>query len=235
MFLDSKDGLRLSINKIYEPAETELVKKEIKEGNVVVDVGAHIGYYTLIFAKLVGANGTVFAFEPDPIIFPLLKKNVEINEYKNVILIQKGVSNIQETVQFNYCQDDKGRFMTPGGNQLGQIDFIRLDDYFKNYDGRIDFIKMDIDGADGKALQGMSGLLSKNKNIKIVTEFWPIGLKRSGMEPAEYLKLLFRHGFTLYDIKKQEKIEPDHIARLLETYSLDKGNHTNLFCVRVNP
>ena len=86
MFLDPQDSLLLSINGIYEEFETELVSKEISKNDVVVDIGANIGYYTLIFAKLVGENGKVFAFEPDPSNFALLKKNVELNGFRNVVL-----------------------------------------------------------------------------------------------------------------------------------------------------
>jgi hypothetical protein len=93
MFLDSRDSLGLSIFSIHEPLETGLVKEKIKKGDVVLDIGANIGYYTLIFAKLVGEEGKVFAFEPEPTNFSLLEKNVEINGYKNVVLIQKAVSN----------------------------------------------------------------------------------------------------------------------------------------------
>ena len=93
MFLDSVDSLRLSFNGVYEPCETEFVMNEIKKGDVVLDIGANIGYYTLIFARLVGEEGKVFAFEPDPENFALLKKNVEINGYHNVVLVQKAISN----------------------------------------------------------------------------------------------------------------------------------------------
>ena len=65
MYLDPKDTLDLSINGVYEPFETSLVLDEVREGEVVLDIGAHIGYYTLIFAKLVGPLGKVFAFEPE--------------------------------------------------------------------------------------------------------------------------------------------------------------------------
>lgn len=82
MFLDCKDSLNLSINNgIYEEFETNIVKEEIKKGDIVLEIGANIGYYTLIFAKLVGEKGKVFAFEPDPTNFALLKKNIEINGY----------------------------------------------------------------------------------------------------------------------------------------------------------
>ena len=93
MFLDSNDSLRLSINGTYSEYETDVMKKIVKKGDVDLDLGANIGYYTLIFAKIVGKNGKVFAFEPDLTNFTLLKKNVEINGYKNVVLINKAVSD----------------------------------------------------------------------------------------------------------------------------------------------
>ena len=89
MFTQNNDGLALSIFKIYEPNQTEIVKKYVHEGDIVVDIGAHVGYYTLLMAQLVGKNGKVYSFEPDPVNFQLLKKSVEINGFENVVLIQK--------------------------------------------------------------------------------------------------------------------------------------------------
>jgi len=238
MFLDSEDSLRLSIFGAWEPFETELVKKEIKKGDVVLDLGANIGYYTLIFAKLVGEGGKVFAFEPEPDNFALLKKNVEINGYQNVILVRKAVSN--KTGKFKlYLSDDNkgGHSMYPlspqDGSQSIEIEAIRLDDYFENYDGKIDFIKMDIEGAEEKAIQGMSSLLKKNKNVKIVSEFNPPTLKQGGIEPEEYLELLTGFGFKLYEVSEQEKkIKPVDIPKFLEMYAPSKRKYTNLLCTR---
>ena len=237
MFLDSKDTLNLSIKGIFEPFETEVVKKEIKKGDVVLDIGANIGYYTLIFAKLVGKEGKVFAFEPDPTNFSLLKKNVEINDYKNVILVKKAVSNKTGKIKLYLCGDNQGdhRIYDSHDNRHWiQIEAIRLDDYFKNYNGKINFIKMDIQGAEGGAAQGMFNLLKKN-NVKIVTEVWPIGLKRFGTDAEEYLKLLAELGFRLYEINEREKkIKPVNIPELLEIYTPEKENETNLLCMREN-
>jgi len=74
---------------IHEKNETNLVKSKIKEGEIVVDIGANIGYYTLIFAKLVGTSGKVFAFEPEPHNFHLLQKNLKANSYQNVTIEKK--------------------------------------------------------------------------------------------------------------------------------------------------
>jgi FkbM family methyltransferase len=238
MFLDSIDSLKLSINGIYEPLETELVTKEIKKGDVVLDIGANIGYYTLIFAKLVGEEGKVFAFEPDPTNYALLQKNVDLNGYTNVILVQKAVSNRTGKIKLYLCDDNKADnriYNSHDGRQSTEIEAIRLDDYFKDYDGGVDFIKMDIQGAEGGAIQGMLDLIEKNRNVKITAEFWPVGLKRFGIEPEECLQLLAEHGFQLYNINERaKKIESVSIAKLLETYSPNKDEYTNLLCVRVH-
>jgi len=236
MFLDQMDSLHLSTNEIYEPLETELVKNEIKRGDIVLDIGANIGYYTLIYAKLVGEEGKVFAFEPDPNNFALLKKNVEINGYKNVILVQKAVSNKNEKIKLYLSKGNLGDhriYNSYNGRKSIEIESIILDDYFIN-DKKIDFIKMDIQGAEGGALQGLSNLIKKNKNLKIVTEFWPIGLKRFGIEPIEYLKTLIKHGFSLYQInERKKKIElVTNISKLLTIYSPENEEQTDLLCVK---
>ncbi len=86
MFLDKNDSLLLSINKIYEENETNFFKNSINKGDIVIDIGANIGYYTLLFARLVGNTGKVYAFEPDPRNCLLLEKNIQINNHKNIIL-----------------------------------------------------------------------------------------------------------------------------------------------------
>lgn len=237
MFLDTIDSLRLSVRDIYESFETEFFKKEVKKGNIVLDIGAHIGYYTLIFAKLVGEEGKVFAFEPEPTNFSLLKKNVELNGYKNVILIQKAVSNKTGTLKLYLCKGNVGDnriYDSHDGRPSIEIEAIRLDDYFKDNNERINFVKMDIQGAEGGAILGMSQLLEKNKTIKIVTEFWPTGLKKFGTEPEEYLQSLTRLRFKLYELKERDnKIEPvNAISTLLEKYTPENGDFTNLLCVK---
>ncbi len=236
MFLDPLDTLGLSLKEVYEPFETEIVKEKIKKGDVVLDIGANIGYYTLIFARIVGENGKVFAFEPDPTNFSLLKKNVEINGYKNVELMQKAVSNKTEKIKLYLSRDNSGDhriYDSSDGRQSIEIESIRLDDYFKDYNGAINFIKMDIQGAEGGVVQGMSNLLGKQKNITIITEFWPIGLKRFGVEPDECLNLLLNSGFKLYELNQRKKIiMPVDIQKLLEIYTPEKENYTNLLCVK---
>jgi FkbM family methyltransferase len=236
MFLDSIDSLGVFGKGVHEPLTTELIKKEIKKGDIVLDIGANIGYYTLIFAKLVGEEGKVYAFEPDPANFALLKKNVKINGYQNVILVDKAVSNKNGKTKLYISEKSCGLhriYDIHDGRKFIEIESVRLDDYFKNYNGRIDWIKIDIEGAEWAAIQGMPLLLEKNKNLKIVTEFAPIFLKEYGIQPEEYLKLLQKYGFRIYNINEDKnKIETCDITELLKIYTPEKRNLTNLLCLR---
>jgi len=78
MYVDPTDALELKSKKIFEKFETELVKQEIHDGDTVLDIGANIGYFSLIFSKIVGNNGRVYAFEPDPNNFKILKKILKL-------------------------------------------------------------------------------------------------------------------------------------------------------------
>src|SRR3989344_9219581 len=89
VYVDPVDSLRLTTRGYYEPYLTRVFDQHIKKGDTVLDIGANIGYHTLHFARLVGETGKVYAFEPHPSNFALLKKNIEANGYKNVVLVQK--------------------------------------------------------------------------------------------------------------------------------------------------
>jgi len=136
IYLDKNDSLRLSTRGSYEPFITKLMKSQIKPGDVVIDVGANIGYYTLLFAKLVGPQGKVYAFEPHPDNFFLLKKNVDVNKYKNIIIEQKAVSNRAGKIKlFIDNQEKNTKHSIIQSEQTTKnsvvVESVPLDDYFK--------------------------------------------------------------------------------------------------------
>ena len=221
----------------YEAFETKILCEEIKPGHVVLDIGANIGYYTLLAAKLVGEQGRVFAFEPEHQNFALMNKSVKANGFHNVTLVRKAVYNATgpQTLYINQWNRGDNRIFESSDDDWPSvtIDATRLDDYFANYQGSIDFIKMDIQGAEITAIEGMSSLLNKHKRVKLFTEFEPITLKAFGFEPADYLELLQQHGFTMYHLDNEEYSKrPANIDELLETYTVEKENYTNLLCIR---
>jgi len=227
MYLDQIDSFNLSVRGVWEPFGTEVFKKQIKEGDIVLDIGAGIGYFTLIAARSVGNTGKVYAFEPEPTNYSIVEKNIQLNRYHNVILIQMAVSNKNGKCKFYLDKKDLGKHSLFGnGKDFIEIRTTRLDDYFK--DEKIDFIKMDIQGAEWLALKGMVSILKRNKNIKIYTELDPASLRKSDTEPQKYMKMLMDFGFNLYEINERtQKLE------LLEKIP-DKiyGAGINLLCLR---
>ena len=239
MFLDSKDSLRLSINGVYEPFETDLIKTKINKGDTVLDIGANIGYYTLIFARSVGNTGKVYAFEPDPENFALLKRNVEINGYDNVVLEQNAVYNKSGKIELFLNENNKSDhrvYRTMSSQPSIIIDAVTLDDYFYGYKGRLDLIKIDIQGAEMTALQGMSSILKQNRDVVYISEFFPAAMNSFGNDPEEYLGILNQYGFTLFDVDEKEKdLRASDIPILLRKYTASNKKCANLLCQRIDP
>ena len=242
MFLDKWDSLDLSINQIYNKFETEIVKNQIKESDIVIDIGAHIGYFSLIFAKLVGNNGKVFSFEPEPENYKILKKNIEINNYQNVILEQKGVSDINNSVKLYSGSTSSGssRIYKPEQNlskfnkNTIDIQTIILDEYFSKLGltNKINFIKMDIEGAEILALKGMQKILRESENLKIFTEFNREFLEDAGTNPNELFELLENEGFSIYYVDNiKNKIIPVDKNLLFNT-KIHKIKTINLLCIK---
>jgi len=238
MYLDPPDSLRLSINGVYEKFETQTVKQYIKPGDVVLDLGANIGYYTLIFAKLVGKQGKVYAFEPDPNNFKLLQKNIEVNNYTNVELIQKAVSDKNGKATMYIVEEH------PAGNRLFdahdkadrntiEVKTIRLDDFFNNDNHEINFIKMDVEGTENKVIAGMPLILRKTKKLKMMVEFAPTLIKESGIDPRQFFQPFLDNNFQIFHINKRKKqIQPTTIEKLVTKFTPEKGSHVNLLLVK---
>lgn len=223
MWLDKRDSLRLSVNGVWEKFQTKLFRENIKKGMTVVDVGAHIGYYTLLAAKLVGSKGKVFAFEPNKDRFQLLLKNVKINGFKNIVCINKAVVDKSGQMELLILYD----------NTKDITQTVSLDDFFKNRSEEIDLIKIDTDGADVLVVKGAQNLVRKNHHIAILTELWPAGLKRFGSSLGSYLKLLNSLGFKLFQINEADQtMEKIVNINKVKVKSFKRRRYTNLLCTK---
>lgn len=223
----------------FEPFETSVVHRLIKPGQTVLDVGANIGYYTLQFAKLVGPSGYVYAFEPDPDNFALLRKNVAQNGYPNVVNIQKAVSDRASSIRLYRNTENHGDhriYETADDRQYVEVESISIDEFAATLDRPIDLIKFDIQGAEAIAFAGMQKLLRDNRNLKIVMEFWPRGLTLTGTDPREFLEQLLSLGFNVQVIDENEhKIKDLDIDAVLKRYPVEPDCDiffTNLICSR---
>ena len=131
----------------------------------------------------------------------MLVKNLEANGYENVITVRKAVSDRTGNTKLYYGWGNQGDYRTYDTHDWRKsidIEAVTLDEFFKEYIGGIDIIKMDIHGTELSAFQGMKNILEKNPKLKIITEFWPIAVRESGKSPAEVLNAYVEAGFRLF-------------------------------------
>jgi len=204
MYLDLADKTHcetLYTRGAWEEAETSFLKRIIKDGMVVVDVGANVGYYTLLASDYVGKNGRVFAFEPDPSRYELLVRNIRVNQCNNVELIQKAVSNRGGHSRLFYGlsknKGDQRLYSFLDSRESVEVETIRLDDFFNQINLPVHVVKMDIQGFEYAALEGMSGVINKNRDLTLISEYFPEGMSEAGSSPQKFLDELVRNGFRL--------------------------------------
>ncbi|MBN1421928.1 MAG: FkbM family methyltransferase [Planctomycetes bacterium] len=235
MVLDRRDTLRLLVTGHYEIEryQTELFEQEVRPGDVVIDIGANIGYYTLLAAGRAGESGEVIAFEPDPRNFAHLKRNVRLNGYRNVTLHKKAVSDRTGAGKLHLSETNWGdhRIFAAGPERpsIG-IEIVRLDDLLPAYRGRIRVVKMDIQGGEGLALRGMRELLDGEDRLALMVEFSPEGLRETGVDPTEVLDSLRALGLSISRIDEAERRLVPIDARTFEPPA--GGAYLNLLCRR---
>ena len=161
VFVNEDVGCRISCYRSFEPDETALIAKVMAEDAVCIDVGANVGYYTLLLASL-SPRGQVHAFEPVPRNFDLLSKNIQLNGFENVVLNRCAVGNRNGEMRFTDAEDgayssflDTGR-RAPSGTIT--VPTRTLTSYCEERGlHRIDFMKVDVEGAELMVLEGASG------------------------------------------------------------------------------
>lgn len=238
-----------ALNRIHEEATTELFKKIVKRGDVVVDLGANIGYFTLLAARLVGEQGRVYAFEPEPRNHKYLLKNIELNGYNNILPMQKAVSDRQGRTKLYICSYDTGhhtinqyegiRVQKPDLNDdkevFIEVETTTIDGFFEDKEQSIDVMKIDVEGAEMLVLSGMDKVIKQSKGLKMFVEFFPLFIQKMGGSPREFIrKLLEDYGFSIfiigqdYDARNRELLRVKSVDHLIN-FCKDPQDHLNLF------
>ena len=221
-----------------EKLTTEMFKNVVKEGDVVLDLGANIGYYSLLAARLVGEKGKVYAFEPEPVNYSLLLKNIELNGYDNIVAVQKAVSNVAGKVRLFLDKKDTGAhtiYQPDDEREFTEVESVILDDFFKAKEHPINVIKMDVEGAEMAAFSGMDRIIRESENLKMFVEFYFPGMKRAGNAPREFARrLLEDYHFSILAIGEYTKDRKYlKINKVDELMDLCKGERAaNLFLER---
>ena len=211
----------------HEGLVSKIAKNLVKKENNVL--GANIGYWTCFLAQIIGNSGKVYAFEPSPENFEYLEKNVSNNNFKNIILEKKAVADKSYQTKLylsNGTMDN--RIYDPNLNRESiKIDVIKLDEYFKNSNLKLDYIQSNIQGADFAAILGMKELLKKSPNLKLMIEFAPKMAKEYGTDPNSFIDLLSSENFKFYEVwwyaKKAKLITSEKLKDYVKNnYVLEK-------------
>jgi len=220
--------------RLCEYSLSILIKNKIKNGMIVFDIGANIGGTSLLFSKLVGSQGHVYAFEPDPTLCVILKRNIELNNLHNVSIFQTAVSDKIGTSFFslNSEQDGDNRLESQKiGKDSIQVKTISIDEFCKEQKILPDFIKIDIQGFEPKAIQGMLNLFHDQPNLKLLTEFYPSAILDANSSPKEFLLNLQKFGFIIHQISDSGQLEEFSIADLLK---IKNDDYVDLYCTKLD-
>ncbi len=203
----------------WEPTETEIFKGLLKPGMTVVDIGANIGYYSLIASKLVGDLGKVYAFEPSTDVYETLQRNVAVNESHNIIPICKAITDKVGFINLYLSSSPSNNSITGKGKYIS-VPCTTIDHEFEGQ--KIDIIKMDIEGAEALALAGMQRVIKDNLGLVLLTEVYPIGLKATGFSPESYVtELLKWFDISVVD-EKRHRLVPCISLNEVEAIMLQK-------------
>jgi len=234
----TRDGIRyrLDLNEpidssiyyegCFEPITTSLINKFVKEGMTVLDIGANIGCHTLRFAKLVGDNGKVIAFEPMSWAFSKLNTNIALNGFKNITLEKIVLSNINQQNQLAYFRTSWKLDGKAVSEVKEYVDIFTLDEYVRKVNlAKIDFIKLDVDGYEYKVLEGVEVTIRRFKPLMLI-ELGKYTLEAAGDSLENLVDLLLSLGYSFYSEENLEKYEDKKI--LLN--SISPESTVNVLC-----
>lgn len=228
MEVDTRDALLapwLLLDGLWESHVTGWMHDTLKPGNVFVDAGANIGYFTLLGAKLVGPAGRVVAIEAHPATVEILRRNVLINGHRDSVAVWHRAAWSETTdLKFHqrehFAANSSVASVGPAGlSALGdtevvvEVPGVALDDLLADLP-RIDVIKVDVEGAEVRAFAGLARTLDANRGVTVMFEWSPEQLVQMGDRPRDLLDALRRHGFRFRLL--EDDLAPVDVDRLLD-------------------
>lgn len=185
----------------FEPTTTRAIERFVKEGDVVIDVGANIGYYTVLFSKLVGGTGKVIAFEPTRHFGKVLRKNIETNSLSNVEVVDFGLSNKTQDLLIDIGPSSATLHSPVGFDAIishEKISLTTLNDFVKQTNPeKIDFIKVDIDGHEPLFFDGAWVALERYSPI-VIFEVSHLHYLEAGVAAWDFYDQVSSKGYRFY-------------------------------------
>jgi FkbM family methyltransferase len=194
---------------VFEPKSTALVNQFVKEGDVVIDVGANIGYYTIMCSELVGHSGHVYAFEPTQHFGKVLKENLSLNNVANVSVFDYGLSNVATSVTIDIGPSSATLHSPQGYDEVvnnEQIRLIPFNDFIKDNNlNRVDFIKIDVDGHEPYFFEGAWDVLDLF-NVVILFEISHLHYLEAGIFAWDFYEDIVGRGYNIFHENGLKKI-----------------------------
>lgn len=203
--------IRIGIN---EPHNTRTIVSLVKAGDVFVDIGANVGYFSLLAAWRSYPGGQIWSFEPNPKVYPLLSDNLHNNGFGNLarrhclaISDQSGVASLRIFPGYeatSTLRELSPQFVEHTERETGRlshtiaIEVVKLDDVMRDVP-EIHVMKIDAEGHEPSVIRGAEQILRRSPNVKIVMEFVPPIMKEA--EAADTLRLIRGMGFSIFSIE----------------------------------
>jgi FkbM family methyltransferase len=228
MLVDTRDAAIapwLVLDGMWEPHVTAWMQSSLSRGQVFVDVGANVGYFTLLGAQLVGREGLVVAIEAHPKLAELLQRNVVINGvYGYVTTHQKAAWSENTELEFHIREyfagnSSVGTIDAPGLDRLGDteravpVQAVVLDDLLAHLP-RVDVIKIDVEGAEVHVFNGLRKTLLANPQAVIMFEWARAQIESVGDTPADLAGLMDELGYKLRLLETGETIDTEGLLAL---------------------
>jgi FkbM family methyltransferase len=182
----------------WDPALTALVRRALGPGRIFVDVGANIGYFTVLASRLVGTKGRVYAIEPEPTNLSILEANLWRHGCSNVTVLPVAAWSQRTHLQITRPPEEGATALvgpSEGGGAL--VPAARLDDLIGE---AVDYIKIDCEWTDHVVVRGAEGLIRESPSTLLTVEFVPGEAGHTGASPSEILDQYRGMGLTPYEI-----------------------------------
>jgi FkbM family methyltransferase len=216
----------------YEPTTARVLEALVTPGSTVVDVGANIGYFTVLSALLTGPTGRVIAFEPEPRNHAVLTDNVASNGLRQVTVVQAACADRVGTHELAINASETGWHRLVPVGEVGRgkrviVEVTTVDTIIG--EAPVDVVKIDVEGHEGSVVAGMAQTLADNPGITVILEHSPAQARLAGVDPIAPVTMLQKAGLRHTYVVREDKAVLERIdAEALRSREVRTGRSVNL-------
>jgi FkbM family methyltransferase len=209
--------LRLHKVGLMGRAERAAIARLVRPGMTVVEVGSNLGLYTVLLSRLVGPEGRVVAFEPDPTLAPLVVRSGAANGCGNIAVRAQALGRERGRQMLHTLAINSGdnHLSAGGGRWLRrsvEVEVVALDEVAPQLVP--DLVKIDVQGWELEVLRGMERLIERCPRVTVYFEYWPTGLRRAGDSPEALAAFFTERGFTIFEVDTLKPLDGRGLAEL---------------------